>query len=1266
MNPQITTLLRSSRRLIAAAAGLIASLAFAGVTVTQNVSPGATAWPGAPIVSTVTNPSAQLTVGESFGGATSYTETFTISAANAYTLQRINLYVGGGTGTSATSKITLNLFDLGARVAPNPNSYAAGVNLLGAGNGLPISYVSQGNGVIQLDFDGADQAYLAAGHMYAFEIAGNSGTTPMNWLRTISDTYSGGAAYRNRSWINGTNARDFGLAVYGVVNTAPPPPTSCTVNGGTTFQQIDGFGAGAVFLDAGLDPLTDSQMDALYGTADNQMALTLIRLRISPYGSGDWQTAALDGQKAHARGARILATPWTPPAAMKDNNNIVQGSLLPSEYANYAAYLNSFTDYMAANSAPVDVVSLQNEADFAATYESCLWTAAQFDTFCSQNAGAIKVPVMMPESFHYDQTLSNAALNDPAAAANIKYVGGHLYGATIADYPLAHSLGKHTWMTEYLVNDQTISSAIDTGQQISDCLTTGNMSAYIWWKTIGNANGLLDANGVLQPRAYVMAQFSRFVRPGDVRIGVSANSSPLGISAFRSTDRGAVAIVAVNSTSTAINQVFNLQGISTPSVTPVMTSATQSLQPQPAVNVSGNAFTYTIPAKSIVTFVAPIAPAAPTALSATVASITEVDLAWTGNSAAESYTVLRANTTGGPYAAVASSVTGTSFNDTTAAPSTTYYYVVQAVNAAGTSPSSNEASATTPPPPPQMSSAATASGTYGTAFTFVVTATSAPTSFGAAGLPSGLSIDPASGVISGTPLAAGTYAVTLSATNAGGTGTAPLTLTIAPAVPHVSVVPYSVSYDGNNHAAAGSATGVFGETLTGLDVSATTHANAGTYHDGWTFVDASGNYQTATGTVTDLIGQASATLVVSGYSVTYDGTAHTATGTATGVTGAPLAGLDVSATTHTTAGTYTDSWVFADATGNYQSTSGSVTDAISKADASIVLAPLTQAYDGTPKPVTATTNPGGLTVNITYDGAAAAPSSPGAHSIVAAIDDPNYEGTVTTTLQIGVTALVNHAPTLNGELDGSAQVLLPESTTLNGNALVSGDLLVPGSPSVTLNGHPTYAGTTDGTGASTPSNYSVTLNGSAVLRHVVRRTDAIALPTVGAPPASAGVRNVVLNSAGETVDDWGTARDLTLNGNAGQVTVPAGTYGTFLVNGGSGLTLGVAGATEPAVYNLQALTVNGNARLDVVGPVIIHLANGITVNGSVGAIDHPEWLTIEIASGGVTLNGSGTLGGSVTAPHGTVTLDGSARLYGSIVADRLTLNGNAMLRDVSR
>ena len=580
---------------------LVAAAAHAGVTVVQNVAPGATAWPGTPLFASASNPSTQLVVGESFGSGATFTETFTVASTSAYTLQSIALYAGGGTGSSASAPITINLFDLGTQTAPNPNSYTAGFNLLGNGAGLPIDYTVQANGVIQLNFSGDDQVYLAAGHMYAFEIAGASGTNPMLWYRSGADTYSGGAAYRNRAWINGTSARDFGIAVYGVVNTNPPPPTSATISSATTYQQIDGFGAGAVFLDAGLDPLTDAWMDALYGKGANQMSLNLIRLRISPTDT-DWGNQILDGQKATARGVRILATPWTPPAAFKDNGSTIHGSLLPSHYADYVAYLNEFASTMSANGAAVSVISLQNEPDFDPTYEGCLWTADQFHTFCRDFASGITTPVMMPESFSYNQALSNPTLNDSASAANVDYIGGHLYGGSIQDYPLAHNLGKHTWMTEYLVNDQTIQQAVITGRQINDCLSVGNMSGYIWWKTIGDANGLLNASGVLQPRAYVMAQFAKFISPGWVRIAVTANSSTLGISAFRNMDASSFTIIAVNTSNTAINHKFTLQGLTPSSITPVITSATQQLAAQAPVTLSGGSFTYSVPATSIVTF----------------------------------------------------------------------------------------------------------------------------------------------------------------------------------------------------------------------------------------------------------------------------------------------------------------------------------------------------------------------------------------------------------------------------------------------------------------------------------------------------------------------------------------------------------------------------------------------------------------------------------------------------------------------------------------
>jgi hypothetical protein len=84
---------------------------------------------------------------------------------------------------------------------------------------------------------------------------------------------------------------------------------------------------------------------------------------------------------------------------------------------------------------------------------------------------------------------------------------------------------------------------------------------------------------------------------------------------------------------------------------------------------------------------------------------------------------------------------------------------------------------------PAVTSALTATGVAGDAFSYQITATKSPTAFGASGLPAGLSVNAATGLISGTPTATGTANVTLTVTNAGGSSSAVLVLTIAASGP---------------------------------------------------------------------------------------------------------------------------------------------------------------------------------------------------------------------------------------------------------------------------------------------------------------------------------------------------------------------------------------------------------------------------------------------------------------------------------------------------
>jgi hypothetical protein len=331
--------------------------------------------------------------------------------------------------------------------------------------------------------------------------------------------------------------------------------------------------------------------------------------------------------------------------------------------------------------------------------------------------------------------------------------------------------------------------------------------------------------------------------------------------------------------------------------------------------------------------------------------------------------------------------------------------------------------------------------------------------------------------------------------------------------------------------------------------------------------------------------------------------------------------------------------------------------------ARLALDGLRHAYDGESKAAAITVAPAGLLTQVTYNGNATPPTYPGSYEVVASATEPGYVGEATGTLVIAATATVRSSPTLNGLVDGSVHVLSPQNVTLNGSASISGDLLMPGMPRVILNGNPMLAGIRDGLGAETPVSHTVMLNGGAVLRYLARRVDPISLTTVPAPLSPVGSRHVTVNLPGQSIGDPGTLRNLTLNGSAGAVAVPPGVYGAFTANGSSRLILGVAGAVEPAIYHLQSLTLNGAGTVQVVGPVEITLGQGMTLNGfgSIGLADHPEWLVLRLAHGGLMLNGNASAFGHVLAPQGGVTLNGGTTLRGTVQCDRLLLNGNALL-----
>jgi glucuronoarabinoxylan endo-1,4-beta-xylanase len=376
------------------------------------------------------------------------------------------------------------------------------------------------------------------------------------------------------------------------------PPGAAVIQLNAVQQVIRGFGG--VNMPGWIPDMTDDQVQTAFGADSGQIGMTVLRIRV-PYDSSKFDLEVPAARLAKSLGAIIIASPWTPPAWMKSNNNIVGGTLNEASYAAYAAHLKSFADFMSSQGAPLYAISIQNEPDVSVTYESCDWNAAQMLKFVKENGPSIGVPIILPESFNFNRTISDAILKDADAAAKVSIIGGHLYGGVIATgYPLAAGKGKDVWMTEHLTLDTDWLGGLMTAKEIHDCMTAG-MNAYLWWY-IRRYYGPIDDNGDVTKRGYFMSQYTRFIRPGFVKVNATANpQTNVYVTSYKSGTK--VVIVAVNYYPPAVAQTFVIRDGTVTAFTPYVTSEAKNCVRGETVTVSGGSFTASLDAESVTTFV---------------------------------------------------------------------------------------------------------------------------------------------------------------------------------------------------------------------------------------------------------------------------------------------------------------------------------------------------------------------------------------------------------------------------------------------------------------------------------------------------------------------------------------------------------------------------------------------------------------------------------------------------------------------------------------
>jgi glucosylceramidase len=281
----------------------------------------------------------------------------------------------------------------------------------------------------------------------------------------------------------------------------------------------------------------------------------------------------------------LYASPWSPPAFMKTNNDILHGGKLKKEF--YQPWANYFTKFIKAYEAegiPIWGISIQNEPMATQKWESCIFTGEEERDFLKNNLGPTmqKAGLGSKKIIGWDHNRdllyqrASTLLNDPAAAKYLWGIGYHWYEPWSGGEPMFDNLKlvNEAYPNTNLLFTEGCKEAFDLnkvydwklgekyGTNMIHDFNNGSVGFTDW-------NILLDETGgpnhvqnfcfapihantktgelIYTNEYYYIGHFSKFIQPGAKRIISSASRSQLQTTAFKNTD-GTVAVIVMNPT----------------------------------------------------------------------------------------------------------------------------------------------------------------------------------------------------------------------------------------------------------------------------------------------------------------------------------------------------------------------------------------------------------------------------------------------------------------------------------------------------------------------------------------------------------------------------------------------------------------------------------------------------------------------------------------------------------------------------------------------
>ena len=279
----------------------------------------------------------------------------------------------------------------------------------------------------------------------------------------------------------------------------------------------------------------------------------------------------------------IYASPWSPPAFMKSNNNMLKGgTLLPEYFQPWANYYTKFIKAYEKAGVPIWGLTLQNEPMAIQTWESCIYTAEAERDFLKNFLG----PTMKKEGFgdkkivvwDHNRDLMNQRANvifsDPEASKYAWGMGFHWYESWSGGVPMFDNVREvqEVYPTKNLLFTEGCVERFDAkkyqfwanGERYGIAMINDFNNGTVGWT---DWNILLDQKGgpnhvgnfcfapihadinsgklIYTPSYYYIGHFSKFIRPDAKRVSTAVSRSSLLSTSFLNTD-GKMATVVMN------------------------------------------------------------------------------------------------------------------------------------------------------------------------------------------------------------------------------------------------------------------------------------------------------------------------------------------------------------------------------------------------------------------------------------------------------------------------------------------------------------------------------------------------------------------------------------------------------------------------------------------------------------------------------------------------------------------------------------------------